>query len=187
MVKWPFRRNDNTTEQPEYQVPSEIQSYYDAERRERTGVAWLMATGTLVVTILLAVGLFFGGRWIYRKVANNDPQPAVNTASVEQSPSANTFEEPQTSSTSTNEPSPAPTPPATAPSTSTPPATPSPTPTPASPAPTPSPSTLAANSQNSNLPNTGPGHVAATVALASVIGSLGHYVITNRSASRRNR
>lgn len=179
MVKWPFRRNDNTTEQPEYQVPSEIQSYYDAERRERTGVAWLMATGTLVVTILLAVGLFFGGRWIYRKVANNDPQPAVNTASVEQSPSENAAEEPQTSSTTTNEPSPVPTPPATAPSTATPPATPSPTPTPASP------STSAANNQNSNLPSTGPGHVAAAVALATIIGSLGHYAVTNRSASRR--
>lgn len=72
---WPFnRRNKATTE-----VPPEIQEYYHAEQRERVGVAWLLALGTLVVTILLALGLFYGGRWTYRKIANNKPATTAVT------------------------------------------------------------------------------------------------------------
>jgi len=53
-------------------VPEEIQDeYYEPERRERTGVAWLLALGTLVVTVLLAAGIFFAGRWTYRQLADN--------------------------------------------------------------------------------------------------------------------
>lgn len=67
------RRNKNKSE-----VPAEVQEYYQAERRDRTGIAWLLAIGTLIVTILLATGIFFAGRWAYRKIAGNDGQ---NTAS----------------------------------------------------------------------------------------------------------
>lgn len=64
-------------------VPAEIQEYYQAEKRDRTGIAWLLAFATLVVTILLAAGIFFAGRWAYRKIAGNDgqnnaPQTAQN-------------------------------------------------------------------------------------------------------------
>ncbi len=54
------------------EVPEEIQDYYKTERRERAGVAWLLAFGTLIVTVLLAGGIFFGGRWAYRKIAGDD-------------------------------------------------------------------------------------------------------------------
>lgn len=53
-------------------VPEEIQEYYQTERRERAGIAWLLAFGTLIVTILLAAGIFFAGRWVYRQIAGND-------------------------------------------------------------------------------------------------------------------
>lgn len=62
------RKNQDTTEE----VPAEVQEYYQAEKRERTGIAWLLALVTLVVTVLLAAALFFGGRWIYRNVFNSD-------------------------------------------------------------------------------------------------------------------
>lgn len=65
-----FRRN-KTTSTKTTKVPAEVQDYYEAGRRERTGIAWLLGLATLIVTILLALLLFFGGRWIYRKVTNN--------------------------------------------------------------------------------------------------------------------
>ncbi|HTE21467.1 MAG TPA: hypothetical protein VK674_00310 [Candidatus Limnocylindria bacterium] len=64
-----FNRNNRTN------VPAEIQEYYQTERRERAGIAWLLALGTLVVTILLTAGIFFAGRWTYRKVAGDDNKP----------------------------------------------------------------------------------------------------------------
>ena len=61
-----FKRNNKTN------VPPEIQEYYQTERRERAGIAWLLAVGTLVATILLTAGIFFAGRWTYRKIAGDD-------------------------------------------------------------------------------------------------------------------
>lgn len=50
-----FRRNkvDQTG------MPPEIQSYYQTENRERTWLAWLMALGTLLVTVVVVLGVFF--------------------------------------------------------------------------------------------------------------------------------
>ena len=69
---WPFRRKSNKSP-----IPNEVEQYYQAERRERVGVAWLLALATLVTTVLLAAGLFFGGRWVYRKVVKQDKKPAT--------------------------------------------------------------------------------------------------------------
>jgi len=72
-----FRRRNNQTN-----VPSEIQEYYQTERRERAGVAWLLAIGTLVITILLTAGIFFAGRWAWRQIAGDD-EPTNQTAQNE--------------------------------------------------------------------------------------------------------
>lgn len=73
----------NRSKKNKNEVPAEIQEYYQAEKRDRTGIAWLLAFATLVVTILLAAGIFFAGRWAYRKIAGSDnqntsPQTAQN-------------------------------------------------------------------------------------------------------------
>lgn len=60
-------------------VPQEIQEYYQTEKRERAGVAWLLAFGTLIVTIVLAAGIFFAGRWAYREIAGTDDNGAETT------------------------------------------------------------------------------------------------------------
>lgn len=181
MVKWPFRRkNDASEEQPEYQVPSEIQDYYQAERRERAGIAWLMATGTLVVTIILAVGLFFGGRWAYRKVKGNDSQQAATNSNVEQATGDNQPQTPQASSANTSQPSPTP------PAAPTPPPPAAPTPSTAPAASTPPATSSASTSAQSNLPNTGPGNVVAGFIVATILGTSAHYLMTNRRTSRSN-
>lgn len=61
-----FNRNNKTN------VPAEIQEYYETGKRDRTGIAWLLAFGTLILTIVLAAGIFFAGRWAYRKIAGSD-------------------------------------------------------------------------------------------------------------------
>jgi len=74
-MAWPFnkRKTTDTTD-----VPKEVQDYYQSERREHVGVAWLLALGTLLLTMALAVGLFFGGRWVYRTLFDDTKdQPAV--------------------------------------------------------------------------------------------------------------
>src|SRR3990167_6929270 len=53
-------------------VPEEVKGYYQAERRERLWLAWLLAFATLVVTVFIVIGLSFGGRWAYRKIAHKD-------------------------------------------------------------------------------------------------------------------
>lgn len=106
-MKLPFQRNKS-----EPAVPTEIQNYYQSERPARTGVAWLLALTTLVVTLVVALGLFFGGRYIYRIIANNDDQPT--TSQQTDTESAADESENATSSTNTGQPStPSPTPPTT--------------------------------------------------------------------------
>jgi hypothetical protein len=75
-----FRRNKQSTDT----VPTEIQHYYQPEQRERAGVAWLLAAGVFILTLVLASGLFFGGKWAYHKLANKDTKKPATTLEVSQ-------------------------------------------------------------------------------------------------------
>ncbi len=78
---WPFNRNSDQ----DSTLPAEVQDYYQAEKRERTSVASLLAIGTLLVTIVIALGLFFGGRWVYRTVFDsNDTAPTTEQQDEQQ-------------------------------------------------------------------------------------------------------
>lgn len=101
-----FRRNKKDSVMPE-----EVQNFYASEKRDRKGVAWLLAIATLIVTFLIAAALFFGGRWVYRTVFDNDND---TTTSQEESAEEATQEEqtelgdsktPDNSSSSSNTPS----------------------------------------------------------------------------------
>lgn len=74
-----FRRN----KQVDSNLPPEIQAYARGEHRERVGVAWLVGLISLIVTFLVVAGLYFGGRWIYRKLAHKDSSSATPTAQTE--------------------------------------------------------------------------------------------------------
>jgi len=79
-----FRRNKNKDV-----LPEEVREYYQAERRERTGMAWLLAIATLLVTFLIAAALFFGGRWLYRTIFDNDDNKGTTTSQSENQGSDN--------------------------------------------------------------------------------------------------
>jgi hypothetical protein len=61
-------------------TPPEIEEYYQAERRERVGIAWGLALATLVATVLLALGIFYGGRWAYRVLIDREAAPPAAPA-----------------------------------------------------------------------------------------------------------
>ncbi len=67
-----FRRK-TTTEIPE------LQEYY-ATRRPASGVmSWLLALLSLIITAAVILGLFFGGRWLWRKFKSNKDKVVTTT------------------------------------------------------------------------------------------------------------
>ncbi len=175
-MKFPFRRNKDVSD-----VPAEFKEYYQTERRERTGMAWLLALGTLLITITLATLLFFGGRWLYRTVTNNDDnqnteQIQGNQGQVQNNPSEATPEQATpdtgTSSTSTSTPN--------SPATSTESTTTAGSATPS----TPSTNTQVAGSSTNPLPSTGPGDVVALFVATTVLASVAHFTVTTRRPTK---
>jgi hypothetical protein len=179
---WPFRRKKSNKST----LPNEVKDYYQAERRERVGVAWLLALATLVTTVILAIGIYYGGRWVYRKIKNDKPknvttnnQPKQNTGSnnTNQSPQPDATNNSNGTNTSPSNPQ-TNTPNNGNQGTSSPPNT--PTPTPPTPAQTPRP-----NPGTTSIPNTGPGDTIAIFLGSSFVAGMGHHLITRRRTQKR--
>lgn len=137
-----FRRNRDKTVMPE------IEKYYEAERRERAGLAWLLALVSVAVVGLALIGIFYGGKWVVNRITKDDEPVAVqktdnNGEKIESDGTIN-------DGGSQNE---------NKPDASTPtPATPSNNPSPVAQTPASQSSTPASsNAQSSNLPRTGAG------------------------------
>jgi cytoskeletal protein RodZ len=127
-MKNPFRRSQSTTDE----VPTEIQQYYTEEARDRRGASWLTGAVVFIVTVAVVLGLFYGGRALYRALTNDD-QPATTTEQQQSSDQQNGTSNGQSSDGTQGDQE----------------VTPSPTPTP-DPAPTPEPT------QPDTTPRTGP-------------------------------
>ncbi len=61
-----FNRNKDKSALPE------IDKYYDGERRDRSGLAWLLAMVSVIIVTLLIIGLFLLGRWAYRSFISDN-------------------------------------------------------------------------------------------------------------------
>jgi cytoskeletal protein RodZ len=60
-----FNRNKQTT-------IAELEEYYASQNSSRrTAKAWFMALLSLLITIAVIVGLFMGGRWLYRTLTDS--------------------------------------------------------------------------------------------------------------------
>lgn len=180
-----FRRNKSANSPA---VPEEVNEYYQAEKRDRTWMAWLLALLSLAVTTLLIMGLFFGGRWVYRKIrpvtpsgtiADNQTNETQNTennnsgkaaeneqkALEEQKKAEEAAKRAEEEKRKAQERARVNAPVNPAPQT--------PAPSASGPA-----TTTTPNSANNNLPGTGPGDVIAVFVLTSVAGALVHrYVL----------
>ncbi len=159
-----FRRNKSDDSAS---VPEEVTSYYQAEKRDRAWMAWLLALLSLAVTALVVMGLFFGGRWVYRKLRpSSDSGSPVATTQPSESPAPkkdDTANKPAASNPTTG----------TAPSNGNVNAPTTPTPAPAATTPAPTTTTPPQNNQN-GLPNTGPGDTIAIFLAISVFAYVVH-------------
>lgn len=92
-------------------LPPEIQAYAVAEQRERRGMAWIVGILSLLTTLLILAVLFVGGRWVYRKISQQDDRP-INVSQGSESkpketpakPSAGTTDTADSGASSTNQP-----------------------------------------------------------------------------------
>ena len=78
-MKNPFRRKNK-------QTIAEIENYYAGQSsgKGRSGMAWLMAIISLLITLIIIALLFFGIRWIYRTLVDDsaDQTDTVATGQV---------------------------------------------------------------------------------------------------------
>lgn len=88
-MQLPFRRKQSTTDE----VPTEIKQYYTSEQRDRAGATWLVGAAVFLITVLLVLGLFYGGRALYRAITDDANQTTEQTTS-----DANTANDNQTKS-----------------------------------------------------------------------------------------
>lgn len=143
-------------------MPTDVQNYYQTENRERTGMAWLLALGTLLVTVIVVLGLFFGGRWTFRKLKNTD-KPAPVAVQTDKSKEDDHAEEPATTPPANETPS--------TQGSSTPQSS-STTATPNSSVASNTPSAATRSAGQAGMPATGPADTLAIFIVASVIGTL---------------
>ena len=173
-----FNRRKNKETQA---MPPEVQDYYQAEKRERTGVAWLLGLVAFAITVVLALAIFFGGRWLWRTLTSNDELQTTDTTQVEQSeqPDETEVEQPdETEQSVDDEEGATDDQPAVLPGDGSDSSTGSGdrqvTPSPQSLAPTQVPSA------GDPLPDTGPAAVLTSFVVATSVGSIGHYLISRR-------
>lgn len=97
-----FRKTESNADYPEY---------YSQVDNVNNGRTWLITIVAFVLTVLVSVGLFFGGRWLYRTLTNKGDTTATvvtDTPTESATPHVNT-----PTPTPTSTPTPTPTPSAT--------------------------------------------------------------------------
>ena len=81
-------------------VTKEVEKYIKAERRERAGLAWLLALISLAVVSLFFIGIFFGSRWAYNRYFKDDKGTSSQVAQNSEAESAKEDTESQEQATS---------------------------------------------------------------------------------------
>ncbi len=156
---WPFKRKDKSADST---VPAELQHYYKSEHRERIGLAWLVAFMSLVVTVAVVFGAFYGGRWTYRKVTHKNGNSIDQPAGVSQKPEV--IPGPTDQKTTSNP---------TLQGSNSSAATTLSTPT-----------TSSTQGSNKSLVNTGPGNTLAIFVATTVVGAVLHSLVMRQKRAR---
>lgn len=95
------------------QTIEELENYY-SNREQKTGMAWVMAFLSLLLTVVVFSGLFFGGRAVYRALSDDGTSNTTvsdnNTASDTSMPGSTSPTPSSDSSSGTANPTPSPAP-----------------------------------------------------------------------------
>lgn len=187
-----FNRNSKETNQP-----TSLEQYYATQRRSSVA-SWVLTAGVFIGSVLVVLGLVFGGRYAYRQIVdNNDEQsPTVsqqeNQTSTNQDQSTVTDKRDESGSNpgaSTTPATPAPSQPSTPPpatSNPTPAPAPQPQPTASRPAPaTPAPVT-GGTASPAQLPNSGPESLVGIFVVASFLTATAHYIFNRFRLRSKN-
>jgi cytoskeletal protein RodZ len=70
---------DRFRRQKEDMLPEEVEKYYQSQRRARVGTAWLLGFLTLVITLVVALGLYYGVRYAYRQITDSNDTAEITT------------------------------------------------------------------------------------------------------------
>ena len=98
MAIWPF----NKKKLDQSMLPDEVSEYYKAEKGDTGRRSWVSALLTVAITALLAVVLFFGGKWIYQSIfGNNDESNETQTAQQDQTENSKQDNQDKTSESTT--------------------------------------------------------------------------------------
>jgi cytoskeletal protein RodZ len=85
MVNWKFWQRKKQVQDPD--LPVEVQEYYASTRKSRRGTSWLFGLLALLLTLAIAVALYFAGRFVYNQFFNDEPDApttVVETPPTEQ-------------------------------------------------------------------------------------------------------
>ncbi|MBA2278831.1 hypothetical protein H0V99_00090 [Candidatus Saccharibacteria bacterium] len=150
-------------------VLPEVDKYYTAERRERTGLAWLLALVSIAVVAAIIIALFLAGRFIYSRIVDKPDDVATTQGvsdpqapSFDGNPSDNSSSEPESSQNGStpaitennNDAEVNPASPGTSPATPV--------------------------TGDDSLPSTGPSSLVAVFASVSTVAAGAHYAVTRR-------
>jgi hypothetical protein len=86
---WPFKKRKQETNIPE------LKEYYQNVQRERTGLAWLLAIASLLITFSVIILLFMGGRWAFNRLNSSDNNPKTDRPTEQVSEDNNTEAKPK--------------------------------------------------------------------------------------------
>lgn len=89
------------------ELPEEVREYYASTKRSRFGAPWIAGLLTLLLTLAIAVALYFAGKFVWEQFfADDTPQPIETTETTPTGTETETQPSPSesgTSSTDTNE------------------------------------------------------------------------------------
>jgi len=67
-----FKRREDTT-------VTELEDYYSGRSRRKTIKAWIMAILYIFITVLIILALFYGARFVYRSLADDNSENNTNS------------------------------------------------------------------------------------------------------------
>lgn len=75
-----FNRKKNQNQS----VLPELDKYYEGERKERTGLAWVLAIFSVLIVATFIILLFLAGRWAYRELTTSNDSEDVTVSETQE-------------------------------------------------------------------------------------------------------